>query len=105
MPCIGTHLGSPTERGAVKRAALQTDPALDVPTFRGAAEALTDLADLPLNRYPHLPLLARVWQLRHNVTAYDAVYLALAEALRAPLLTRDARLASAPGHRARVALV
>lgn len=59
------------------------------------AEALTDLADLPLNRYPHFVLLPRIWQLRQNVTAYDAAYLALAEALDAPLLTRDRALASA----------
>jgi len=65
-------------------------------------EALTDLADLPLTRYPHDVLLPRVWALRQNVTAYDAVYLALAEALRAPLVTCDARLASAPGHSAEV---
>ena len=68
------------------------------------AEALTDLADLPLNRYPHFVLLPRIWQLRHNLTAYDAAYLALAEALDAPLLTRDRALASA-GARVRVEVV
>jgi predicted nucleic acid-binding protein len=66
--------------------------------------ALADLADFPLHRYPHAVLLRRVWDLRHNLTAYDAVYVALAEALGAPLLTRDQRLASAAGHRARVEL-
>jgi predicted nucleic acid-binding protein len=63
---------------------------------------LDDLLDLPLTRYPHEPFLARVWELRTNVTAYDAVYLALAEALKAPLLTRDQRLAACRGHQASV---
>ena len=69
------------------------------------AQALADLLDLPIARYPHDVLLPRIWQLRLNVTAYDAAYLALAEALRARLLTCDARLASAPGHRTRVELL
>ena len=67
--------------------------------------ALDDLADFPLQRYPHDLLLRRIWSLRHNLTAYDAVYVALAEALDAPLLTRDRRIAAAAGHRARVELV
>jgi predicted nucleic acid-binding protein len=71
---------------------------------RGRA-ALADLADFPLRRYPHDFLLPRVWELRNNLTAYDAVYVALAEALEAPLLTRDQRLASAAGHHAQVELV
>jgi predicted nucleic acid-binding protein len=71
---------------------------------RGRA-ALADLAALPLHRYPHDVLLPRVWELRDNLTAYDAVYVALAEALDAPLVTRDARLAAATGHRARIELV
>jgi predicted nucleic acid-binding protein len=71
---------------------------------RGRA-ALADLADFPLRRYPHTFLLARVWELRNNLTAYDAVYVALAEALGAPLLTCDRRLAGAAGHRARIELV
>ena len=57
------------------------------------AEALSDFRDFPLTRYPHFVLLTRVWQMRHNVTAYDATYLALAEALDAPLITRDRALA------------
>jgi len=67
--------------------------------------ALADLMGLPLTRYPHDFLLPRVWELRNNLTAYDAVYIALAEALDAPLLTRDQRLSNAPGHRARIELV
>jgi predicted nucleic acid-binding protein len=73
----------------------------DIDGERGRA-ALTDLADLPLRRYPHDLLLPRVWSLRNNLTAYDAVYVALAEALDAVLLTGDRRLAAAPGHGARV---
>jgi predicted nucleic acid-binding protein len=68
-------------------------------------EALDDLCDLPLRRYPHEPFLGRIWELRRNVTAYDAAYLALAEALGAPCLTRDAKLADASGHRARIVLI
>jgi predicted nucleic acid-binding protein len=68
-------------------------------------EALDDLTALPLTRYPHDLLLPRIWELRENVTAYDAVYLALAEVLAAPLLTRDQALASAPGHEARIELI
>lgn len=68
-------------------------------------QALEDLADLPLNRYPHDIFLRRIWSLRRNLTAYDAAYLALAEALDAPLITRDAALARVPGHRARVEVV
>lgn len=67
-------------------------------------EALADLADLDLDRFAHEDLLPRVWELRHNLTAYDAVYVALAEVLRAPLLTLDEKLAKSAGHRARVEL-
>jgi predicted nucleic acid-binding protein len=69
---------------------------------RRGREALGDLERLGIERYPHSPLMSRVWALRDNVTAYDAVYLALAEALRAPLVTFDSTLAAAPGHRADV---
>jgi predicted nucleic acid-binding protein len=69
-----------------------------------AHDARTDFAELTLVRYPHEPLNDRVWQLRENVTAYDATFVALAEALDVPLVTCDARLAAAPGHRARVEL-
>ena len=72
---------------------------------RRAAEALEDLADLDLSRYPHDVFLPRIWALRRNATAYDSAYLALAEMLPAPLLTADARLAKVPGVRARVEVV
>jgi predicted nucleic acid-binding protein len=64
---------------------------------RRARLALTDLADLPMRRAAHLPLLARCWELRDNLTVYDAAYVALAEALGVPLVTADRRLAAAPG--------
>jgi predicted nucleic acid-binding protein len=68
-------------------------------------QALDDLSALPLTRYRHDVLLPRIWELRHNATAYDAAYLALAEALAAPLVTRDVRLAGIPGHRAAIELL
>ncbi len=76
--------------------------ALDDP--RGQV-ALEDLADLPIERFPHGVLLPRVWELRGNLTAYDAVYVALAELLGATLITCDRRLAAAPGQRAAIQLV
>ena len=70
-----------------------------------AAEALADLADFDLHRHPHLDLLSRAWKLRDNLTAYDAMYVALAEALDAPMVTCDAPLANAPGHRAHIEVI
>ena len=70
-----------------------------------AVAALDDLRSLDLERHGHEPLLDRVWALRSNLTAYDAVYVALAEALDATLLTCDGRLARAPGLSRRVELV
>lgn len=64
---------------------------------RRAALALADLVDLPLRRSPHRLMLARCWQLRHNLTVYDAAYVALAETLGARLVTADVRLANASG--------
>jgi predicted nucleic acid-binding protein len=71
---------------------------------RRADEALRDLLDLRITRYPHLVLLPRIWQLRHNLSAYDAAYIVLAEKLGAALITRDARLAAASGHAAAIEL-
>lgn len=70
-----------------------------------ARAALADLADFPVRRYAHDFLLPRIWELRNNLTAYDAAYVALAEALDAPLLTRDQRLARASGNRAQIKLI
>ena len=70
-----------------------------------AQQALQDLIDLRLTRYPHAPFLPRVWELRANVSAYDALYIALAEVLRATLLTCDGKLASAPRNHARIQLI
>ena len=72
---------------------------------RRATLALADLAQLPLRRAPHLPLLARCWQLRHNLTPYDGAYVALAEALEVTLLTADLRLARASGIRCEIETV
>jgi len=90
---------------------IEVTHALRTYTARGQVDSergrimLQYLVDLPLIRYPHERLLPRVWELRNNLTAYDAVYVALAEVLDAPLLTRDRRLAAAPGIRARIEVV
>jgi len=72
---------------------------------RRADLALADLLALPLQRVPHGPLLPRCWELRGNLTVYDAAYVALAEMLETTLLTADRRLAAAPGRRCSVELV
>jgi predicted nucleic acid-binding protein len=74
-------------------------------TTERAEEVLQDLRDLRLNRYPHDFLIPRMWELRATLTAYDAAYVALAEALDAPLLTCDRKVASAPGHDANVEVI
>ena len=62
-----------------------------------AVDGVRDLAELAMTRYPHEPFIDRVWELRGNLSAYDAVYLALAEAIGVPLVTCDAALAAAAG--------
>jgi predicted nucleic acid-binding protein len=72
-----------------------------VPLTRADA-VRADFSALRITRYPHTLLLDRMWELRENLTAYDATFVALAEVLDAPLVTTDARLAAAPGHRAAI---
>jgi len=70
-----------------------------------AADAIADLADFDLHRHPHFDLLTRAWKLRENVTACDAMYVALPEALDAPIVTCDTPLAKAPGHRVHIEVI
>jgi predicted nucleic acid-binding protein len=72
---------------------------------RRFAAAISDLEQLDLDRYPALPLMRRAYELRANVTAYDAAYVALAEALECELLTSDGRLARAHGPRCAIRLL
>jgi predicted nucleic acid-binding protein len=74
-------------------------------TAQRGVQAMTDLIDLPFRRAPHRPLIRRCWELRHNVTSYDACYVALAEILNVTLLTADGQLANAPGLRCAVELL
>ena len=69
-----------------------------------AADVRSDFAALALVRYPHHPLVDRMWDLRHVISAYDAAFVALAEALDVPLITCDGHLSRARGHHARVEL-
>ena len=69
------------------------------------AAAIEDLQEMQIDRYPTLPLMRRAYELRENLTAYDATYTALAELLRCELLTGDRRLARAPGTHCRIRLL
>lgn len=82
-------------RGLVARGELSLD---------GAFLARRDAAEMPMTLYPHALLLERAWQLRDTLSTYDAVYIALAELLPAPLITCDARLAGSTGHAAEIEL-
>jgi predicted nucleic acid-binding protein len=70
-----------------------------------AEEAIADLTDLDLHRHAHVDLVRRAWKLRDNISAYDAMYVALAEAIDAPIVTCDSPLAKTPGHRARIEVI
>jgi predicted nucleic acid-binding protein len=74
-------------------------------TIYRAQEALEDYAAVLIERAAHRELIPRIWELRDSLTAYDAAYVALAEALDAPVLTCDAKLARSHGHQARIQLV
>jgi predicted nucleic acid-binding protein len=76
----------------------------EVPAKR-AEEAIADLTDFDLRRHTHVDLLRRTWELRDNFTSYDAMYVALAEAIGSPLVTCDGALRSAPGHSVRVEVI
>ena len=102
-PAVGLHvphLADVEVAQALRRYVL--DGELDAGT---AQVALDDLRALDLQRHAHEPLLERVWELRKNLTAYDAVYVALAEVLDGVLLTCDGRLSRAPGMARRVVFV
>ena len=99
-PLHAPHMLDVEVAHALRRCALHGD----IDGRRGRA-SLGFLAAMSIERHGHQPLLERMWQLHHNLTAYDAAYLALAESLDAPLLTRDSALASVAGHHARVVLV
>ena len=71
-------------------------------TPKRAEQAIEDMAALRMTRYAPVLLLQRIWRLRQNLSAYDAAYVALAETLQAPLITRDQRIAAAPGHTATI---
>jgi len=109
------------ERGAWVERRIRDDGLLQVPEFfdlevlsalrRIEASAppldvvpsgLQGLASMRARRHSHVPFRERIWALRHNLTVYDAAYVALAEAIDAPVITTDARLARSSGHNARV---
>jgi len=114
---LAVALADDEQDGEAARRRLSEDPSLHAPYLidlevvsvlrrRAAAgdladrrveQALGDLEGLPLTRYPHLPFVRRAWNLRHNVTPYDAAYVALAETLECALVTADRRLAAASG--------
>jgi predicted nucleic acid-binding protein len=114
---LATALGDDGEDGANARARIASEELaapeiidLEVASVwrrtltdeRRATLVLTDLIDIPLRRARHLPLLTRCWELRRNLTPYDACYVALAELLEVRLVTADRRLARARGTRCKI---
>lgn len=93
----GEDLAAPELLDLEVASVLRRQMALGALDARRADLALADLTAMPIQRAPHLPLLARAWELRENLTMYDAAYVSLAEALQVRLLTGDRRLARAPG--------
>jgi predicted nucleic acid-binding protein len=98
----GEHLAAPELVDLEVASVLRRQVEAKAVDPRRAALALNDLLAMPLQRASHRPLLSRCWELRDNLTVYDAAYVAMAEVLRAVLLTADARLARAPGPRCHV---
>jgi len=94
-----------TYREAIVAAVLDTLARITTHPETATDADAQDLASVDLHRHAHLDLLPRAWKLRENITSYDAMYVALAEALDAPFLTCDAPLAKAPGHRATIELI
>jgi predicted nucleic acid-binding protein len=110
-PLIRARLATPGETVHVPHlfdlevmAAIRRHALAGVLSTRRAGMAVSTLGGLRASRYSHAPFRARIWELRENLTPYDAVFVSLAEALRAPLVTLDAALAAAPGVRAEVEL-
>lgn len=93
------HLVDVEVLSALRRLVLSGDM-----TAGSAAEIKDDILALPFRRYPHAGLADRMWELRHNMTPYDACYVALSEVLDVPLVTSDGRLARSPGHRVPIEL-
>ncbi len=98
----GEHLAAPELLDLEVTSVLRRQMRAGLIDGRRASLALADLAAMPLQRAPHRPLLGRCWELRDNLTIYDAAYVALAEALKASLLTGDKRLAGATGPRCHI---
>jgi len=92
--------------GLLRLEFLQVCRSLTAPLGQARVEKMVErFLDLDIEFYHEESLMRRVWKLRHNLTAYDAAYVALAEALRAPLLTRDERMSKTAGHRATIEYV